>query len=89
MLTSVTKVDRVKDFVLRVHFSDGTSGEHDFAPLVRLSGSMVEPLRDKTYFDRVFVDWGALTWPNGFDLDPINLHDTMQAAGELRQHAAE
>jgi bacterioferritin-associated ferredoxin len=69
--------------------ADGRSGEHDFAQLVQESGSMVEPLRDKSYFDRVFVDWGALTWPNGFDLDPINLHDTMQAAGELHRQAAE
>ena len=89
MLSSVTRVERVKDFVLRIHFSDGTSGEHDFAQLVQETGSMVEPLREKSYFDRVFVDWGALTWPNGFDLDPINLQDTMKAAGELHRQAAE
>jgi hypothetical protein len=29
------------------------------------------------------VELGALTWPNGFDLDPIALHDRMAAAGEL------
>lgn len=89
MLTSVTKVERVKDFILRIYFSDGSSGEHDFASMVSRTGPMVAPLRDPTFFARVFVDWGALTWPNGYDLDPINLHDKMQAAGELRQHAAE
>ena len=44
---------------------------------------MVEPLRDPTYFARVFVENGVLTWPNGFDLDPIALHDEMKEAGEL------
>lgn len=23
-------------------------------------------------------------WPNGYDFDPITLHDEMKAAGELR-----
>jgi hypothetical protein len=27
---------------------------------------------------------GALTWPNGYDWDPIALHDEMKDAGELR-----
>jgi hypothetical protein len=45
---------------------------------------MVEPLRDPAYFARVFVENGVLTWPNGFDLDPIALHDEMKHAGELQ-----
>jgi len=32
---------------------------------------------------------GAPTWPNGFDLDPINLYMQMRAAGELTPVAAE
>jgi hypothetical protein len=31
---------------------------------------------------------GAPTWPNGFDLDPINLYMNMRKSGELRQVAA-
>lgn len=38
---------------------------------------------------RVFVELGALTWPNGYDIDPIALHDRMSAAGELSREAAE
>ncbi len=30
---------------------------------------MVEPLRDPAFFRRVFLEFGALAWPNGFDLD--------------------
>ena len=50
---------------------------------------MVRPLKDPAFFARVFVELGALTWPNGFDLDPIALHDRMAAAGELSREAAE
>ena len=31
----------------------------------------MRPLKEPTFFARVFVELGALTWPNGFDLDPI------------------
>jgi hypothetical protein len=44
---------------------------------------MVRPLKDPAFFARVFVELGALTWPNGFGLDPIALHHRMSAAGEL------
>jgi hypothetical protein len=49
---------------------------------------MVEPLRAPEYFARVFVEMGAPTWPNGFDLDPINLYMKMRESGDLRQVAA-
>lgn len=89
MLSNVSKVEVVKGYVLRIHFSDGTSGEHDFSRLLQAPGPMIEPLRDPSYFARVFVDWGALTWPNGFELDAIKLHDDMKVAGELQREAAE
>src|SRR5262249_8500155 len=50
---------------------------------------MVRPLKDPAFFARVFVELGALTWPNGYDLDPIALHDRMAAAGELTREVAE
>jgi hypothetical protein len=49
---------------------------------------MVEPLRDPAFFARVFLDDGILTWPNGFDLDAIALHQEMKMAGALRVPAA-
>lgn len=44
---------------------------------------MVEPLKDPRFFKRVFISLGVLAWPNGFDLDAIQLHREMAAAGEL------
>jgi hypothetical protein len=49
---------------------------------------MVEPLRDPAFFARVFIDDGILTWPNGFDLDSIALHDEMKTAGLLHRSVA-
>jgi hypothetical protein len=40
-------------------------------------------LRDPAYFNRVFLEVGALTWPNGYDWSPEALHADMAAAGVL------
>ncbi len=50
---------------------------------------MVEPLKAQEYFNRAFVEMGAPTWPNGFDIDPINLYMELREAGALTAVAAE
>jgi Protein of unknown function (DUF2442) len=89
MLTKATRLERLGGFRLRIRFTDGSEGAHDFGTMVNEPGPMLEPLRDESYFARVFLEFGAPTWPNGFDLDPIALHDRMAAAGELSREAAE
>ena len=50
---------------------------------------MLEPLRDEDFFARVFLEFGAPTWPNGFDIAPEWLRREMERAGELTRQAAE
>ncbi|EJW10578.1 hypothetical protein A33M_4265 [Rhodovulum sp. PH10] len=88
-MIDVVSVKAVGGFKLHVGFSDGSSGVHDFSSTVARDGEMVRPLKEPAFFARVFVELGALSWPNGFDLDPIALHDRMAAAGELTRTAAE
>jgi hypothetical protein len=80
----VRKVKALGDFRLSVEFSDDTFGERDFSFIKRDNGPMLEPLKDPAYFRRVFVEDGVPTWPNGYDWDPIALHDDMKAEGLLR-----
>jgi hypothetical protein len=87
-LTHVIEVRPAGPFKLFIRFSDGTEGERDFTDFLRQDGPMLEPLRDPAYFARVFIEFGALTWPNGFDWDPDALHDEMQQMGLLRATAA-
>lgn len=84
MLNKVVKIEILGEHRLRVVFADGSTGEHDFLDMVKEPGEMVEPLRDPGFFSRVFLEYGAPTWPNGYDLCPDWLHMTMEAAGELR-----
>jgi hypothetical protein len=87
MLT--TSLEKLGGFRLRVRFSDGSAGVQDFAALVNEPGPMLEPLRDEAYIARVFLEFGAPTWPNGFDIAPEWLRREMETAGELSREAAE
>jgi hypothetical protein len=87
-LVDVIRVEPHGGYRLGVVFSDGTEGERDFSDLIAAGGEMVEPLRDPVFFNRVFLDDGILTWPNGFDLDSIALHMEMKERGLLRRTAA-
>ena len=89
MLTRVTRLEKLGDFRLRVHFNNGSCGEHDFRALVYKPGEVNVPLREPSYFARVFLEDGAPTWPNGYDMAPEWLRREMEAAGELRRDAAE
>jgi hypothetical protein len=89
MLTKATRIERLGGFRLRVRFNDGSEGVHDFAALVNEPGTALAPLRDEAYFVRVFLEFGALTWPNGFDIEPEWLRREMEEAGELARAAAE
>jgi hypothetical protein len=70
-------------FRMRVRFNDGSEGEHDFAAIVQEPGAALESLRDHAYFARVLLEFGAPTWPNGFDIAPEWLRREMEAAREL------
>jgi hypothetical protein len=84
MLIKVRKAKPLGDYRLTIEFSDDTMGERDFSFITSETGPMLQPLKDPTYFRRLFVENGVITWPNGYDWDSILLHDEMKAAGELR-----
>jgi hypothetical protein len=82
-VNKVVEISAIQPYGLKVRFSDGASGVHDYSALVNETGPMIEPLRDSDYFARVFLDYGAPTWPNSFDMRPDWLRMEMERAGEL------
>jgi hypothetical protein len=74
---------------LWLRFTDGSEGVRDLSDVIAQGGPMIEPLKSPDYFARVFVEMGAPTWPNGFDIDPINLYMELRQAGALTLVAAE
>jgi len=83
----VTRWETLGGFRLRVRFSDGSEGVHDFTGMINEPGPMLEPLRDAAHFALVFLEFGAPTWPNGFDIAPEWLRREMAAAGGLTRVA--
>ena len=73
---------------LWLQFTDGLAGEWDFGDLATSDKPITQAFRDPAFFDRVFLDFGALTWPNGYDWAPDALHADMEAAGVLRKESA-
>ena len=87
-LVKVTQAGALPDHHLAMTFSDGSSGVADLRSFVFSGGTMVEPLRDQSYFARVVIEGGAPTWPNGLDIDPTNARMLLEEAGLLRTDAA-
>jgi hypothetical protein len=88
MLTKVTSLKVVAPYGLDVRFSDGSGGVHDCTSLVTEGRGLARDLGDPAYFARVFLDFGAPTWPNSFDMDAEWLRREMIAAGELEGRVA-
>ena len=64
------------DLMLELEFSGGEVGHFDgLAYLASRSGALLEPLREKLYFQRAFVDAGALCWPNGLELSGARMRE--------------
>ena len=89
MLTKVVEISVPASLCLSVRFNDGTQGVHDCRADIAGSGPLLQALQDPAYFARVFLEFGAPTWPNGFDMDPEWLRREMQSKGELQRTAAE
>ncbi len=65
---------------VRLRFRDGTKGEIDLES--RLWGPVFEPLEDLSLFRQFRIDpvSRTLVWPNGADLAPETLHDSVRPA---------
>jgi hypothetical protein len=71
-------VEPLLGYRLRVAFADGVRGEVDLTE--RLFGPVFEPLRDPNLFAQATIDeFGVVSWPNGADLAPDALYETLVA----------
>jgi hypothetical protein len=88
-MVDVVKLKPLAGHRLWVRFSTGEEGIKDYSGYIAQGGPMVEPLMDQDVFNRVFIEMGAPTWPNGLDFDPINLYIELRDANALQRAAAE
>ena len=74
------------NFSLHLRFNDHTEGVFDLNPLIARDTVLTAPLRDPACFGRVYLELGALAWPNGLELSPASAHAELAEAGRLTRH---
>ena len=80
----VAAVTALPNYRLALTFNDGTRGSADLSALVQRSDAGVfASLRDHARFEQVGLAYGAVTWPNGADLDPCWLHEEITRSGSI------
>ena len=84
-MIKIVCVQPLEGHQLRLEFSDGSAGDYDVRPLVRKATELTRPLEDPAFFGSVFLELGALAWPNGLELSPSALHAELERQGALRQ----
>lgn len=76
-LPNVVRAEYRNDYRIHVVFNDGLEKTIDFPGW--LEGPMFEPLKDRVYFRRFFLEGGTIAWPNGADIAPETLHECRAA----------
>ncbi len=72
----VRSVSVLPGYRLSVTCNDGTNGIIDMSRLVVSErAGIYAALKDDKLFNQVSIELGALTWPNGADLDPVWVHE--------------
>ncbi len=68
MIRRVLDVTAKDDFSLVCKMENGEIYEYDMSFVHETNGEAIEPLRDIQLFLQVWVDYGALEWPNGYGI---------------------
>ncbi|MCG6860011.1 MAG: DUF2442 domain-containing protein [Chromatiaceae bacterium] len=84
-MIKIVHAEVVADHVVRLEFSDGSSGDLDLTGLLGRDTEMVRPLRDPAFFADFFLELGALCWRNGFELSASSLHRKLAQCGALQR----
>lgn len=65
---------------IELSFSDSSQGVFNLqAYLEGKDGTLLQPLHNEAYAKRLFIDAGALCWPNGLELAPARLYELSNA----------
>jgi hypothetical protein len=79
----VTAISILPGYRLSVTFRDGTCGVVDLSAVrAEPSCGVFAALADPSFFEQARVELGAVTWPNGADLDPLWMYECVAAAAD-------
>lgn len=70
MIRKLKKVKALADYQLECTFEDGEIVVYDMKYILAENTPILDPLKDRAFFDDVFLESGAPVWKNGYDLCP-------------------
>ena len=74
----VKAITVLPDYRLAVTFMDGRSGIVDCALILGAANpGIYAPLATPDYFAQARIELGAITWPNGADIDPAWMYEAL------------
>lgn len=82
-MIKIIRVEYFRRKVLRLYFSDSSWGDYDLQPLIDRQTELTLPLNDDAYFQRFFLELGALCWPNGLELSPGSIRKKLEERHQL------
>ena len=85
VVPSVIRATYEGDFRIHLTFHDNLQGTVDFQGW--LEGPVFEPLKERTYFQHFFIDGGTVAWPNGADIAPETLYESIKHSTAAQQRA--
>ena len=62
----------IGDYKIKLEFDNGEKKIADCEQW--LKGEVFQPLQDKEYFQKFFLDGWSISWPNGADIAPETLY---------------
>ena len=87
-LVRVLRAEPHENFVVDLHFTDGTCREINLEPY--LHGPIFEEIRNEpALFREMRVEDGTITWPNGADIDPDELYYGLPPAWAMPDEASD
>lgn len=79
----VAAVEAHEGYRLHVRFNDGTEGTVDMARLVASpQAGVFAGLSDQSLFNKLYVEYGVVTWPGEIDLAPEAMYTEIKKTGE-------
>ena len=83
MIRKILDVKAKDDYTLECEMENGEVYLYDMSYVKEESGEVIEPLRDINLFKQIWLDYGALEWPNGYGIHG----NTVVREGELVKKA--
>ena len=85
-MIKIIRATYIKDYTIKLEFSDNSSASFDFSYLLSKNTELTNQLKDQEYFSGFFLELGALCWKNGLELSPSSLYQKAKDLGKLHKN---